>query len=478
MMYENDTIAAIVTGLTQSGVGIIRVSGKDAISIVDKIFVNKFGKHKLKEKESHTISYGYIIDKKKEEEITDNNEQYWKSFILDECMISLFKAPKSYTMEDVVEVNCHGGILIMQSILELIVKMGARIAQPGEFTKRAFLNGRIDLSRAEAVMDIIQSQSKLAMDASVKQLNGSIYRKIKEIRKRVIYEIAFIESALDDPEHISLDGYEEKITKVVEELLTEIKKMIDSSKSGILRREGIQTTIVGRPNAGKSSIMNLLLNEERAIVTDIAGTTRDLLKEYIQIGEIGLHIIDTAGIRQTEDEVEKIGVNKAKDSILEADLVLHVIDGSAFLDETDKMIKEFSQEKPVIILLNKSDLDNVVSFEEIDRLYQDKKHYVISFSAKEKTGVHEMEEIIRNIFFQGEVKSNQEVVITNIRHKEALIEVEKSLKNVMISIENHMPEDFLSIDLMSAYEYLGKIIGEEIEDDLVEEIFTKFCMGK
>lgn len=472
MRYENDTIAAITTGLTESGVGIIRVSGENSIETVNKIFVNKYGKHRLKEKESHTISYGYIIDPSSFDE---NNLQ---QSIIDECMVSIFKAPMSYTTEDVVEINCHGGVLMMQTILSLVIQNGARMALPGEFTKRAFLNGRLDLTRAEAVMDIIHSQSKLALDASLKQLNGSVYNKIKEMRGKIIYEIAFIESALDDPEHISLDGYEERISEVVDSLISEMNQLIISSKNGILRKEGIQTVIVGRPNAGKSSVMNILLKEDRAIVTDIAGTTRDILKEYIQIGEVGLHIIDTAGIRETEDEVEKIGVKKAKDSMVDADLILHVIDSSSLIDDIDLEIKEFANDKQVIVLLNKSDLDKKISITDIEDLYKESKVRIIPFSAKEKTGVELLEETIKDLFFQGNIKSSNEVVITNIRHREALSDAVNSMRMVKQSIDNAMPEDFLSIDLMSAYDSLGKIIGEEIEDDLVEEIFTKFCMGK
>lgn len=496
MIYENDTIAAITTGLTESGVGIIRVSGEDSIDIVSRIFVNKYGKHRIKEKASHTISFGYIIDiqnnlkcNKLADCATEEAEEYssksavssegeWKKNIIDEVMVSVFKAPLSYTTENTVEINCHGGVLVMKTILDLVLRNGARIAAPGEFTKRAFLNGRIDLSKAEAVMDLIHSQSKMAMDASLKQLNGSVYRKIKEMREQIIYEIAFIESALDDPEHISLEGYQERIAEKVNSLLIEINKMILSSKSGILQREGINTAIIGRPNAGKSSVMNVLLHEDRAIVTDIAGTTRDVLKEYIQIGEIGLHIIDTAGIRDTEDAVEKIGVQKAKDMIAEADLILHVIDSSDKINEFEKEIQSEIGDKSVIVLLNKSDLNSEISVEDVQKLYGHDYVRIIQFSAKEKSGVDELENQIKEIFFAGEVKADTEAPITNIRHKNLLEDAKDSLSMVKRSIEDDMPEDFLSIDLMSAYDSLGKIIGEEIEDDLMEEIFTKFCMGK
>lgn len=468
---KKDTIVAIATALSDSGIGIIRVSGPEAIEIVSKIYVNKLGKNNFSEFKTHTIHYGYIIDCFSEE------EDFHKK-IVDEIMVALMKAPNSYTMEDTVEINCHGGVLLLQRVLELIIKCGARMAEPGEFTKRAFLNGRIDLTKAEAVMDLIHSQNEFALKSSVEQLKGSVSKAIFQLREEIIYEIAFIESALDDPEHISLDGYEEKLQEKIIAILERIKKLIASADNGKMMKEGINTVIVGKPNAGKSSLLNRMVGEERAIVTDIAGTTRDVLQESIRLHGISLNMIDTAGIRSTEDVVEKIGVERAKEYAAKADLILYVVDSSLPLDESDREIISVIQNKKVIVLLNKSDLETKVSEDELKDLFGSKEMNLVRTSTKEDTGMDEFEEIIKDMFFRGQIKSNDEVVITNLRHKEALVDAEKSLEMVMNSLKMHMPEDFYSIDLMSAYASLGYIIGEEVDEDLVNEIFTKFCMGK
>lgn len=468
---KTDTIVAIATALSDSGIGIVRVTGDEAIQIVNRIFVNKNGKSCFENYKTHTIHYGYIIDAFSEE------EDYRKK-IVDEVMVVLMKAPNSYTKEDTVEINCHGGVLLLQKVLELIIKCGARIAEPGEFTKRAFLNGRIDLARAEAVMDLIHSQNEFALKSSVEQLKGSVSEAVRKLREEIIYEIAFIESALDDPEHISLDGYEEKLQEKTVFILERVKKLIASADNGKMMKEGINTVIVGKPNAGKSSLLNRMVGEERAIVTDIAGTTRDVLQESIRLHGISLNMIDTAGIRSTEDVVEKIGVERAKEYAYKADLILYVVDSSVPLDESDREIISVIQDKKVIILLNKSDLNTKVSEDELEELFGHKDIELVRTSTKENTGMEEFEKIIINMFFSGRIKANDEVVITNMRHKEALVEAEKSLQMVMDSLDMHMPEDFYSIDLMSAYASLGTIIGEEVDEDLVNEIFTKFCMGK
>lgn len=462
---RTDTIAAIATALSESGIGIIRISGDEAISIADKIFRTKSGKSILLKVESHTIHYGFIVDNR-------------LNHILDEVMVSVMKAPRSYTSEDTVEINCHGGVLMMQKILELVLQNGARMAEPGEFTKRAFLNGRIDLAKAEAVIDVIHSQNELALASSVSQLKGSLSEVVKGLRAAILYEIAFIESALDDPEHISLEGYPEKLKKNVDSFIDKISKLIASADNGKLIKEGIQTVIVGKPNAGKSSLLNLLVGEDRAIVTEIAGTTRDVLQESIRLHGIGLHIIDTAGIRSTEDIVEKIGVEKAKKYAADADLVIYVVDASVPLDESDAEIFLIIQEKNTIILLNKSDLDCIVEEENLLNFVTNENVRVIRTSTKDNTGIDVLENTIKELFFQGDIKINDEVVITNLRHKEALQDAYESLHQVIRSLEDEMPEDFYSIDLMSAYASLGKIIGEEVGEDLVNEIFSKFCMGK
>lgn len=479
-VFHSDTIAAIATSLSDSGIGIIRVSGEDAISIVDKICVIGNGRKRLTDVNSHTIHYGHIVRK-----TSTNHDE-----IIDEVMISVMKGPRSYTAEDTVEINCHGGVLIVQKVLEEVLKAGARLAEPGEFTKRAFLNGRIDLSKAEAVIDIIHAKNEYALDASVKQLKGSLSDRVRDLRADIIYEIAFIESALDDPEHISLDGYPDELMAKTDKIIAELERLKNSADNGKIIKEGIHTVIVGKPNAGKSSLLNLLVGEEKAIVTNIAGTTRDILEENIKLHGIGLNIIDTAGIRSTEDVVEKIGVEKAKRYAEQADLILYVVDSSVPLDESDEQIMEMIQNKKCIILLNKSDLENVVSEEDLRNILIKKncinsrndiygKDFVIlKTSTKENTGIEIFEQTLKDMFFNGKIQLNGEVCITNMRHKAAIMDALDSMKMVKQSLIDDMPEDFYSIDLMSAYASLGKIIGEEVDDDLVNEIFSKFCMGK
>ena len=450
---KKDTIAAIATAMSNSGIGIVRISGEDSLNIVKKIY-------KGKELKDHAIHYGYICDGKE---------------TIDEVLVMVMKGPKSFTGEDTVEINCHGGVYVVKRVLETVIKYGARPADPGEFTKRAFLNGKLDLSQAEAVIDIISSKNEYALKSSVSQLKGNVQKKIKEIRQEILYHTAFIETALDDPEHISVDGYGEKLKLTVDKLLEDLNQLLKSADNGRIIKEGIKTVIVGKPNAGKSSLLNVLVGENRAIVTDIAGTTRDVLEESIQLHGISLNVIDTAGIRETKDIVEKIGVDKAKEQANEADLIIYVVDASKELDENDFDIMEMIRDKKAIILLNKSDLTTVVTKDMIQS-YIEKP--VLSVSAKEEKGIKELEETLKNMFFHGEISFNDEVYITNIRHKTAIQDAYDSLEKVMVSIENDMPEDFYSIDLLDAYESLGSITGETIGEDLVNEIFSKFCMGK
>ena len=468
-MFQDSTIAAIATGLTDSGIGIIRISGSDAINVGNRMFRTPSGKSALKNAESHVMKYGVAIDE--------------NDTVIDEVMAVVMKAPKSFTGEDTVEIQCHGGVLIMQKILGTSLKFGARMAEPGEFTKRAFLNGKIDLSMAEAVMDVIQSRNEYALVSSVKQLRGNLAEVVKQMRAEILYEIAFIEAALDDPEHVSLDGYPEKLQEKVKNLIERIGKLLDTADNGRLMKEGISTVILGKPNVGKSSLLNLLVGEERAIVTDIAGTTRDILEEHISLHGIGLNVIDTAGIRETQDKVEKIGVERAREYAQDADLIVYVADSSVFLDENDREILSLISDKKAIILLNKSDLQSVVSEENLEVLMNEslparKDIPIIRISAREHTGIDKFENVVKEMFFQGQLSYNNEIIITNMRHKEALHNSYESLLLVKQSIENGMEEDFYSIDLMSAYTSLGFIIGEEVSDDLVEEIFSKFCMGK
>ena len=458
---KSETIAAISTAMNDAGIGIIRISGEDAFAVADRIYRSKGGKKRLSDQPTHTIYYGYIYD---------GDE------VVDEVLMMLMRAPRSFTAEDTIEINCHGGIVAMRRILETVIKNGARPAEPGEFTKRAFLNGRIDLSQAEAVIDVIHAKNEYALKSSISQLKGNVYRVIEELRKKILYQIAFIESALDDPEHISLDDYPERLQKENEGWITRIEKLITSSENGRVMTEGIQTVIVGKPNAGKSSLLNLILGEERAIVTDIAGTTRDILQESVNIHGITLNIVDTAGIRNTDDIVEKIGVDRAREYAKDADLIIYVADVSTKLDENDEEIIRLLQDKKAIVLLNKSDLETVTSKEMMEKRLPGKR--VISVSAKEKKGIELLEDALKQMFFEGRLSFNDEVYITNMRHKAALMEALDSLKQVESSIEMQMPEDFYSIDLMAAYEALGRIIGEAVGEDLVNEIFGRFCMGK
>lgn len=484
---STDTIAAIATALSPSGIGIIRISGEEAFQVANRIFRAKSGKSIL-EMQSHTVHYGHVFDGEE---------------IIDEVMILLMKAPNSFTMEDTVEIDCHGGVYVMNRILQTVIKNGARLSEPGEFTKRAFLNGRIDLTKAEAIMDLIQSKNEAARKNSMTHLKGDLYRKIKALREDIIYEIAFIESALDDPEHISLDGFHERLSEKSENIIKEIEKLLNSADNGRLIKEGINTVIVGKPNAGKSSFLNLLLGEDRAIVTDIAGTTRDTLEESVYLDGMTLNLIDTAGIRDTEDLVEQIGVNKAKEALERADLMVYIVDSSVALDENDLEIIKLLDSSKTVVLLNKSDLDVVVNEECIRKFFVSKDNTfdsdsenlnsgvvnsennsnviipdILTISAKEKEGLDIFTSLIKEKFFNGEISFDDEVTISSLRQKEALSSTLHSMKMVQQSLEDDMPEDFYSIDLMNAYACLGEIIGEEVGEDLVNEIFSKFCMGK
>ena len=454
------TIAAISTAMSASGIGIVRISGEEAMDVIAKIYRSKNGKKDIREVQSHTIHYGFIYDGEE---------------VVDEVLVMIMRGPHTYTGEDTVEIDCHGGVYAMKRVLETVLKNGAVIAEPGEFTKRAFLNGRLDLSQAEAVMDVIQAKNSMALKSSVEQLKGSVQRAVKEIRARLLHQIAYIETALDDPEHFDLTGYPQELQGIVEKERENIGELLKTADDGRMIQEGIKTVILGKPNAGKSSLLNFMVGEDRAIVTEIAGTTRDILEEYISLNGITLRVIDTAGIRETEDIVEKIGVGKAKQMAEDADLILYVVDSSLPLDENDYEIMELLSGRKSIVIYNKTDLAPAV---DIENLKSRTGSPVIPISVVEEIGISQLEDEIKRMFFHGELSFNDEVYITNARHKAALEETKESLKLVLGSIEMGMPEDFFSIDLMNAYESLGRIVGESVGEDLVNEIFSKFCVGK
>ncbi len=455
-MQMSDTIAAVSTAMAPSGIGIIRISGPDAISTAGKIFKGADVDGLL----ANTMTHGWIeVD----------------GALIDEVLLSVFRAPHSYTGEDTVEINCHGGPFVVKSILDAVLSCGARAAEPGEFTKRAFLNGRMDLSKAEAVMDVISAKSEYALKSAAGQLQGRLKDKIDDVRQKLLYELAFIESALDDPEHISLDGYPQRLTTVVKEESAALRSLYETAEKGKHIEEGIKTVILGRPNVGKSSLLNMLLGRERAIVTDIPGTTRDVLEDTVSLGKFALRVLDTAGIREATDEVEQIGVRLAWEKAEEADLLLYVVDGSKKTDESDaETLKKLSHKKG-IVLLNKSDLELRTSKEDIEKL---SLFPVIEISAKEGSGERELLDLIEEMFFCGELSFNDELFITNARHEKLIESAIASLELVQKSIDENLPEDFYSIDLSAAINALDSITGGNLSEDLVDEIFSKFCMGK
>ena len=461
-MFYEDTIAAIATSSKNGSISIIRVSGEKSLYAVSQIFCNNKGEKKnLAICETHTIQYGYICDENKN--------------MLDEVLVLIMKKPRSYTAEDVVEIHCHGGHFICQQILQLLIKNNVRVAEPGEFTKRAFLNGRLDMSQAESVMDLIKSKNKIALENSLNQLKGVVKDKIEKLRKIILEDVAYLEAALDDPEHISLDEFNENIESHIDHLLEEVQHLLKNSNNGRLIKEGIYTAIVGKPNVGKSSLLNCMLRESRAIVTDVPGTTRDTLEEDVMIGDILLHLVDTAGIRETENKVETIGIEKSKESIEKADFVICVLNQNEKISEEDEKVLELIQKKEGVILLNKNDLTPAFILDDIKK-YTNKK--VIYFSVKRGIGLDELENYLYEIYMKNKIDTNDEIYITNIRQQQALIKTKESLIKVKESIENGMPEDMYAIDLTDAYESLGIIIGETIEEDIIEKIFKDFCMGK
>lgn len=462
MMSLYDTISAISTAPGVGGIGIVRISGNNAIKIADKIFKSISGKM-LKDCPSHTINYGHIIDSK-----TDK--------IIDEVLVMLMKGSKTFTKEDVVEINCHGGPLPLQKVLLATLAAGARLAEPGEFTKRAFLNGRIDLSQAEAIIDVIESKTELSLSQAIGQLDGNLSRKIKEYQNQLLAIIAHIEVSIDYPEYDTDESHAFNYKDEIISLKYKMEKLLNTADTGKMIREGVKTSIVGRPNVGKSSLLNTLLQENKAIVTDIPGTTRDIVEAYLNIDGIPFQLLDTAGIRESEDVVEQIGIEKSIQSIEEADLIIMILDGSRQLTNEDMEIIESLEEKNTIYVLNKEDLPPIITQEIIMKHVKDSP--IIKVSTKTQNGIKELQNTMKSIVSQGDVQVGTDVTIANIRHKDALIKALQSLDKVIETIELSMPEDCMAIDLHDAYGYLGMIMGETIKEEIITELFTRFCLGK
>ena len=459
-MFIDDTIAAIATAPGEGGIGIIRISGEKSLQVAQSIFKSKSGKM-IKDYNARTLIYGTVVDNEK---------------VIDEVLVAYMKGPNSYTAEDVIEINCHGGFISVKKILELILSKGVRLAEAGEFTKRAFLNGRIDLSQAEAIIDVIKSKTDMAHEVAQSQLEGSLAKKIKDLRMNVTEVLAHLEVSIDfaeeDVEEITYQTLEEKAL----ELRNEIKKLYDTAESGKILRDGLKTVIVGKPNVGKSSLLNSILGENRAIVTDIAGTTRDVIEEFVNIKGIPLKIVDTAGIRETEDVVEKIGVEKSRESFSTADLVIMVLDAYRKLSEEDMEILESLKNKKTIVLLNKMDLEPQIELEKIEEFVNSED--IIKISALKHQGIEELQDKIEAMVYHGSVKNSSNLMITNSRHKDALFKAYESINDAISAIEQRMPYDFIEVDFKNIWDYLGYINGDTVREDLLDTIFANFCIGK
>ena len=459
-MFIDDTISAIATAPGEGGIGIIRISGEKSLQVAQSIFKSKSGKM-IKDYNARTLIYGTVVDNEK---------------VIDEVLVAYMKGPNSYTAEDVIEINCHGGFISVKKILELILSKGVRLAEAGEFTKRAFLNGRIDLSQAEAIIDVIKSKTDMAHEVAQSQLEGSLAKKIKDLRMNVTEVLAHLEVSIDfaeeDVEEITYQTLEEKAL----ELRNEIKKLYDTAESGKILRDGLKTVIVGKPNVGKSSLLNSILGENRAIVTDIAGTTRDVIEEFVNIKGIPLKIVDTAGIRETEDVVEKIGVEKSRESFSTADLVIMVLDASRKLSEEDMEILGSLKNKKTIVLLNKMDLEPQIELEKIEEFVNSED--IIKISALKHQGIEELQDKIEAMVYHGSVKNSSNLMITNSRHKDALFKAYESINDAISAIEQRMPYDFIEVDFKNIWDYLGYINGDTVREDLLDTIFANFCIGK
>ena len=462
MQTEFDTIAAISTAPGEGAIGIVRISGDLAISIASSIY--QCGTKQLEEQKTHTIHYGHIVDPKSGE-------------VYDEVMVSVLRAPKTFTREDIVEINCHGGIVAINRVLQLVLRMGARLAEPGEFTKRAFLNGRIDLSQAEAVMDLIRAKTDKSMQLAMRQLDGQLSNSIQNLRQEILNTLAQVEVNIDYPEY---DDVEEMTLQLLREktqqVLQGIRTLLNTASQGKILRDGLKTAIVGRPNVGKSSLLNMLLREEKAIVTDIAGTTRDTIEEYVNVRGVPLQLIDTAGIRETDDVVEKIGVERSRKALKEADFVLLLLNQSETLQEEDIRLLETTKGMKRIILFNKTDLPSKLSKEDIAPYAKEEE--IVTTSMLNKEGIDQLEEKIAGYFFQGQMNERDATYLSNTRHIALLEKAEQALVEVQNGIEMEMPVDLIQIDFTRAWDLLGEITGDSVQDELLTQLFSQFCLGK
>ncbi|GAB6099663.1 tRNA uridine-5-carboxymethylaminomethyl(34) synthesis GTPase MnmE [Halanaerocella petrolearia] len=462
-MYPADTIAAISTAISEGGIGIVRISGPEAIEIADAVFKSIKGDKSLTEVDSYTAHYGHIIDPKTEG-------------IVDEVISLVMKAPKTYTTEDIVEIDCHGGPVILKKILDLVLRQGARLADPGEFTKRAFLNGRVDLAQAEAVIDLIRSKTEANMEVALQQLEGGLSDKVNDIRQDLVALLAHLEATIDFPEDEIEDFESDELESRINGAIDKVDQLLQTSERGKILKEGIAATIVGRPNVGKSSLLNALVREKRAIVTEVPGTTRDVIEEVINIDGIPVRIIDTAGIREAEDQVERIGIEKSEEFLEKADLVLLVLDISRGISQEDRNLIAAIEDRDAVVIANKLDLDSGFDLEELEELVPNKP--IVKTAAIDNQGIDKLEEVISDLVLAGEVQAEDQTLITNMRHKNALKRAKTGLLDVKETFEQGLPNDFLTIDLRGALEAIGEITGDTIGEDIIDQIFADFCLGK
>ncbi|WP_062200904.1 tRNA uridine-5-carboxymethylaminomethyl(34) synthesis GTPase MnmE [Massilibacterium senegalense] len=460
-MKELDTIAAISTPMGEGAIAIVRVSGTEAVAAVDAIYK---GKEKLRNVPTHTIHYGHLVNPETKETV-------------EEVMVSVMRAPRTFTREDIVEINCHGGIVSVNRVLELVLEQkDVRLAEPGEFTKRAFLNGRIDLSQAEAVMDLIRAKTDRAMNVALTQMEGKLSRLIQSLRQELIETIASVEVNIDYPEYDAEEMTNQLILEKASLVMGQLDALLQTAKQGKILREGLKTAIIGRPNVGKSSLLNNFVHENKAIVTDIPGTTRDVIEEYVNVRGVPLQLIDTAGIRETEDVVEKIGVERSKQKVKEADLVLFVVNYNEPLTEEDKSLFETIEDRETIVVVNKTDLEQKISLEALRALVGNRT--IITTSMVTEQGMDELEQAIRTLFFKGEVEAGDLTYVSNARHVALLKQAKAALQEAMNASEAGMPIDLVQIDITRTWQLLGEIIGDAVSEDLINQLFSQFCLGK